>query len=349
MILSVSQLCKTGVNFLFGRDGAIIMKDDEILGKGSVVGGVYMMTGTLNVNQGSTGEIDMLRETMGLMNVTDHHDEDNTPLARGWYLNTKTNLHMCNSREMFVDYHPVSDEEVNFAENDSVKVVGIGTVIVRFTTGKVLTLSNVCHAPKINKCLVSVTELDGNGFSMVFGGGEVIIKKSDEIMGKGYKQGGSYRLSIIEGPEPKSEGKVVHKEKISLFPDNDPYLSNLRRRGWYLSSRCTVHVCNSRDMFMDYQAWSGHEVILDNNEHVEVAGTGTVKLQFTTGKIMTLTNVFHMPTIKKCLLSLHKFPENGLSIYSGEGGEIIIKKDSKIIGKGYNEDGLLRLSVVDEH
>ncbi|GJZ95531.1 hypothetical protein Tco_0667865 [Tanacetum coccineum] len=62
----------------------------------------------------------------------------------------------------------------------------------------------------------------------------------------------------------------------------------------YEESKChrfTVHVCNSRDMFVDYQPVTGHEVVLKNNSPVDVVGFGTV----TTVKVLTLENAFHMP------------------------------------------------------
>lgn len=143
--------------------------------------------------------------------------------------------------------------------------------------------------------------------------------------------------------------KLVLKETIGLITDNeDPVISNMRCRGWYLASRCTVHVCNSRDMFVDYQPLSCHEVILDNNDHVEVAGIGSVVLRLTTGKVLTLTNVFHIPTIRKCLVSIGKLVESGFSISLGEEIMIENSKSHGLVGKGYVEDGLFRLSLVEE-
>ncbi|KAM0020177.1 hypothetical protein Hdeb2414_s0025g00664281 [Helianthus debilis subsp. tardiflorus] len=143
--------------------------------------------------------------------------------------------------------------------------------------------------------------------------------------------------------------KVVHNEVIGLITVNeDPALSKMRRRGWYLASRCTVHVCNSRDMFVDYHPLSGHEVILDNKNHVEVAGMGSVVLRFTTGKVLTLSNVFHIPAISKCLVSLGKLAKIGLSMSFDAGGVIIVEKNRQTVGEGYNEDGLFRLRIVEE-
>lgn len=144
--------------------------------------------------------------------------------------------------------------------------------------------------------------------------------------------------------------RVVHKETIGLYVFNeDPELTQARARGWYLASRCTVHACNSRDMFVDYEPVTGHEVIiLDNNSHVDVVGFGTVMLPLTTGKVLTLENVFHIPTIFKCLISVVKLTDIGFGLSFG-GGECAINKGHNVFGKGYMEDGLYRLSVLEEN
>ncbi|GKF00236.1 ribosomal protein, partial [Tanacetum coccineum] len=61
--------------------------------------------------------------------------------------------------------------------------------------------------------------------------------------------------------------------------------SNMKAQGWYLPFGSSAHVCYSRDMFVDYNPMRNHELILDNNDHVDVAGIGTVVLRFTTGMV----------------------------------------------------------------
>ncbi|PWA74219.1 hypothetical protein CTI12_AA255520 [Artemisia annua] len=100
-------------------------------------------------------------------------------------------------------------------------------------------------------------------------------------------------------------------------------------------------------MFVDYHPLNGHEVKLDFNRRAEVVGVGTVKLRLATGKVWTLRNVFHMPKIIKCILSLSKLGECNLvttmSVVDG-----VLKNGDEVVGTAYDEGGLLRLSVVDE-
>lgn len=283
--------------------------------------------------------------------------------AQGWYLNCGSSEHVCYSRHMFVDYNPMSDHEVILDNDDHLDVAGIGTVVIRFDTHKVLTLSNVLHIPKISKCYVSVAKLDdlgyimsfvdgigvitkshevigkgynlGNtvyrlslrgdppfrrviankhpgamrghevaldnddhaevarigisalkfspdkandsGLSVTFGGGQCVIKQGDVVIKKGYKDNVLYKMDFMK--EPPTHAKVVHHEKIGLLMGNEhPELTKARVRGWYLLASCTMHVCNSRDMFVDYQSATGHEVVLEDKSRVDVLGYGTVKL-----------------------------------------------------------------------
>ncbi|GKB02879.1 putative reverse transcriptase, RNA-dependent DNA polymerase, LTR copia-type gag-polypeptide [Tanacetum coccineum] len=286
------------------------------------------------------------KETIGLL-VCNEDQELTQARARGWYLATRCTVHVCNSRDMFVDYEPVTGHEVILDNNSHVDVVGFGTVMLPLTTGKVLTLENVFHIPTITKCLISVVKLTDIGFGVSFGGDQCAINKGRNVIGKGYKEDGLYRLSVLE---ENSGVKVVHDETISLIVSNEsPELTKSRARGWVLSTACTVHVCNSRDMFVDYHPLNGHEADVLLGGRAEVAGVGTVKLRLATGKVWTLRNVFHMPIIIKCILSFSKLGQSNLITsmsMSDEGCEL--RKGDEIVGTAYKEGGLLRLSLVDE-
>ncbi|GJX02565.1 mutator type transposase [Tanacetum coccineum] len=324
--------------------------------------------------------------------------------AQGWYLNCGSSEHVCYSRDMFVDYNPMRDHEVILDNDDHLEVAGIGTVVIRFDTDKVLTLSNVLHIPKISKCYVSVAKLDDLGYIIsfvdgigvitkcqeviakgynvgnavyqlsltgmyvrkviankhpgadtsdndsglitTFGGGQCVIKQGDVIVQKGYKDDVLYKMDFMK--EPPKVPKLEIELTIGLsMGDEHPELTKSRARGWYLLPRCTMHVCNSRDMFVDYQPVTGHEAVLEDDSRVAVVGYGTVKLQLTTGKVLTLERVFHMPAISKCCISVGFLKEMGFSVGFDDEG-CYVKKGDQIVGNGFVEGGLVRLGVIDE-
>ncbi|GKB51571.1 mutator type transposase [Tanacetum coccineum] len=283
-------------------------------------------------------------ETIGLF-VVNEHPELTKARARGWYLLARCTVHVCNSRDMFVDYQPVTGHEVVLEDNSHVDVVGFGTVKLQLDTGKVLTLENVFHIPEITKCLISVAKLTDMDFNVTFRSKKCVINDGLEVVGKGYREDELYRLSLMEERPVK---KVVHDETIGfLVSDEHPELTKARARGWYLLTRCTVHVCNSSDMFVDYKPVTGHEVVLEDNSRVDVVGFGTVKLQLDTGKVLTLENVFHIPEITKCLISVAKLTDMDLNV-TFRSKKCVIDDGLEVVGKGYKEDELYRLSLMGE-
>lgn len=73
---------------------------------------------------------------------------------------------------------------------------------------------------------------------------------------------------------------------------------------WWYDSGATVHVCNNKSQFKNYEeAVDGQEVLMENFNTAKVMGKGTVELQFTFGKKLILVNVLHVPDIRKNLVS----------------------------------------------
>nr|GEV65235.1 zinc finger, CCHC-type [Tanacetum cinerariifolium] len=63
---------------------------------------------------------------------------------------------------------------------------------------------------------------------------------------------------------------------------------------WWYDFGVTTHVCNNRDLFKTYkETEDGHEVMMGDNHTLKVIGSGTVEIQFTSGKKLTLMNVLH--------------------------------------------------------
>jgi hypothetical protein len=72
---------------------------------------------------------------------------------------------------------------------------------------------------------------------------------------------------------------------------------------WWLDTSANVHVCSDINLFSSYQSARDSSVLMGNGSHASVHGTGMVDLKFTSGKIVQLKNVQHVPTIHKNLVS----------------------------------------------
>ena len=76
------------------------------------------------------------------------------------------------------------------------KVEESETVILKLTSGKSLTLTNVLHVPKIRKNLVSIGLLSKYGFKLVFESDQIIVTKGGVFVGKGYVVNDMLRINI---------------------------------------------------------------------------------------------------------------------------------------------------------
>jgi hypothetical protein len=83
-----------------------------------------------------------------------------------------------------------------------------------------------------------------------------------------------------------------------------PYvLSVFQSTTWWFDSGANIHVCSDASLFSSYQVTQDSSVMMENGSHTFVHGVGMVDLKLTSGKIMQLKNVQHVPSIKKNLVS----------------------------------------------
>ncbi|PWA67774.1 hypothetical protein CTI12_AA314200 [Artemisia annua] len=156
----------------------------------------------------------------------------------------------------------------------------------------------------------------------------------------------------------KSESHATSSTLQALNPTRTRKRERSREpnpRGWYLNSLATMHVCNSRDMFMDYRYVYGQRRIMGNTPPLDVIGKGTVMIRFKSGGSITLTDVLHVPTIKINLVSIKELKLNRFKFnYREADKEVDIyeynysKRCREILGQGYNKCGLYRLSINNE-
>lgn len=96
-----------------------------------------------------------------------------------WWIDTGSTHHISGNRNSFKTYELVGDDNIVYMGNSSsTKVVGKGTVKLKFTFGKIVTLMDVLHVPDIQKNLVSGTLLSKHGFKIVFEADKFILSKN---------------------------------------------------------------------------------------------------------------------------------------------------------------------------
>lgn len=138
---------------------------------------------------------------------------------RSWWIDSGAARHVCKDTSMFVEYTPVNDCCVYMGNGASVAVKGKGKVLMEFTSGHELELTDVYHVPEIKKNLVSGSLLNKFGFKLVFESDKFILTKGGSFVGKGYLSEGMFKLNVTENAINKVSYSAYMLDSCSLWHD----------------------------------------------------------------------------------------------------------------------------------
>ena len=117
---------------------------------------------------------------------------------REWWIDTGATRHVCSDKAVFSSLKASDAGEKLYMGNSATSTIeGEGTVILKMTSGKNLTLKNVLYVPDIRKNLVSGSLLNKHGFRIVIESDKVILSKSGMFVGKGYLTDGLFKLNVM--------------------------------------------------------------------------------------------------------------------------------------------------------
>jgi hypothetical protein len=94
---------------------------------------------------------------------------------------------------------------------------------------------------------------------------------------------------------------------------------------WWLDSSANVHMCSDALLFSSYQVTQDSSMLMGNGSHASVCGVGTVDLKLTSGKIVQLKNVQHVPSISKNLVSG--------SLLCRDGFKVVLESNKFVMSK----------------
>ena len=118
--------------------------------------------------------------------------------VKGWWVDTGATRHICEDTNLFSEFTPITGGEKLYMGNSSTSVVeGKGTVLLKFTSGKIVTLVDVLYVPEIRKNLVSGPLLSKRGFKLVFESDKFVLTKAGMYIGKGYLADGMFKLNVM--------------------------------------------------------------------------------------------------------------------------------------------------------
>ena len=149
--------------------------------------------------QAHVAEVDDITLDVSDMNLSAVISECNlVGNPKEWWVDTGATRHVCANRWMFSTYSLVDNAEPLYMGNSATaKVEGRGSIKLKMTSGKELTLKDVLHVPDIRKNLVSGSLLSKNGFKLVFVSDKFVLTKNDMFVGKGYLSDGLFKLNVL--------------------------------------------------------------------------------------------------------------------------------------------------------
>jgi hypothetical protein len=105
--------------------------------------------------------------------------------------------------------------------------------------------------------------------------------------------------------------------------------------GWVLDYACSFHLCPNWDWFVFYKNTDG-TVLMGNDMACKIVGIGTIKVKMYDKIVRTLTEVRHVPELKKNLISAGALDTNDCKIVQENGvmkvirGALVVMKGSKV-------------------
>nr|GEU37667.1 zinc finger, CCHC-type [Tanacetum cinerariifolium] len=114
---------------------------------------------------------------------------------------------------------------------------------------------------------------------------------------------------------------------------------------WWIDSGATTHVCKDHCWFKTFEPVEDGSVLYMGNDHfAPIHGKGSVALEFSFGKTITLFNVLYVPKLHKNLVSSPMLNKCGYKqVY--ESDKYILSKSCVFVGFGYYNNGMFMLNL----
>ncbi|GKB70331.1 hypothetical protein Tco_0931743 [Tanacetum coccineum] len=148
---------------------------------------------------------------------------------------------------------------------------------------------------------------------------------------------------IVEHLKMKKESENDKTKEINYVAViSKPFYLD-EEQSWWVDSGTTRHVCNNKALFKTYEP-SDSILYIGNHSTTQVQGIRKVDFVFTSGNNLTLNNVFHVPNVRKNLMSGSILSKFGFKLVF-EFDKFILSKGGKFVGKGYLSGGMFKLNI----
>jgi hypothetical protein len=124
---------------------------------------------------------------------------------------------VCADASVFSSYQ-ASGTGALLMENEShARVLSVGTVILKFTSRKMVLLKYMQHVPSIKKNLVSGSQLCRDGHKIVFEANKCVLSKYETFVGKDYDCRGLFCLSLHDDVCNKVVNNAIVSDESNIW------------------------------------------------------------------------------------------------------------------------------------
>ncbi|KAG8485080.1 hypothetical protein CXB51_021402 [Gossypium anomalum] len=161
-------------------------------------------------------------------------------------------------------------------------------------------------------------------------------KKKGHIKSEFYKLQNKIKREATnqKGKQPENFGEA---DVVEDYSDGELLVASVNNskvsKEWILDSGCTFHMSPNQDWFTTYETVSKGVILMGNNTSCKITSVGTIKVNMFDGVVRTLSNVRHVPELKRNLISLSTLNLKGYR-YIAESGVLKISKGSLVVMKG---------------
>jgi hypothetical protein len=134
-----------------------------------------------------------------------------------WWMDTGANINVCANTSLFFSYQSGGTGVLLMGNRSHASVLGVGMVILKFTSKKTVLLKNVQHVPSIKKNLVSGSQLCRDGYKIVFEANKYVLSNYETFVGKDYNCGGLFRLSLHNDVCNKVVNNAIIPEESNIW------------------------------------------------------------------------------------------------------------------------------------
>ena len=101
-------------------------------------------------------------------------------------MDSGANIHVYADVSLFTFYQVDRTGAFLMGNGSHARVLGTGTVVLKFTSGKTVLLKNVQHVSSIKKNLVSASQMCRDCFKIVFESNKCVVLRHGTFVEKGY-------------------------------------------------------------------------------------------------------------------------------------------------------------------